>query len=150
MKEFYSSLLKDRSPMKDSWFTLMIFLHQEKSQNFILRMKKKSLLMLSELKLREMVSLIPEITAGIGSFRKSRRTYTCPCVSHQSEISLDKELESSLPWLTLPSSIGSNPGHKKPFNQSQLPSFLKLNLEMIMLENLSFHSCLTLSNSSTK
>jgi len=51
--------------MKDSLSTLMIYLLQVKLLNSTLVMKRKSSLMLLDLKSREKVSLILEITVGI-------------------------------------------------------------------------------------
>lgn len=67
MKDTCSYLLKDKSLMKDSSSTSMIYLLPEKSPNFMFLMKKKSSLMLLEQKLRMMVSPTLEIIVGIGS-----------------------------------------------------------------------------------
>lgn len=75
MKDIYSFSLKVKSLMKDSLSILMIYLPQEKLLNSILLMKKKLLSMLLDLKLREKVSLILEITVGIGISTKLEKIF---------------------------------------------------------------------------
>jgi predicted O-methyltransferase YrrM len=75
MKDIYSFSPKVKSLMKDSLSILMIYLPQEKLLNSILLMKKKLLSMLLDLKLREKVSLILEITVGIGISTKLEKIF---------------------------------------------------------------------------
>lgn len=121
MKDIYSFSLKVKSLMKDSLSILMIYLPQEKLLNSILLMKKKLLSMLLDLKLREKVSLILEITVGIGISTKLEKIFIWVYVSLLQLIS-DLDPENSQLLLIVPLLIGSNPGLWMPCNQLLLNS----------------------------
>ncbi len=111
----YSCSTKVKSPKKDSWSISTIFYQAEKSPSYTLWMRKNKFLINAELRWKPKENQIPEITAGIGSSILSRKIYTWPYVSLQSEI-WEEDADNSQHWSTVPLLIGSKNGHMKHFS----------------------------------
>ena len=111
-----SCSLKVKLPTNASWSILTICLLLDKLLSCILLIKRSRSSTLLETKSRVKERSIPGImlTVGTGILIKSNKSCICLCVFHLLVRVSDEELDSSLPWSTPQSLIGSSHGPKMP------------------------------------
>ncbi len=138
-----SCSLKDKSPMNDSSSTSMISLPQVKLPNCTPQKKRRKSSTSSEVRSSQRERLTPETTptAGTGTSIRSSKNYTCPSVSPLLVNPWEEEPDSSPPWLTAPSLIGSSHGPRMPCSMSLPDSWRRKTLVTNLSDRPSLNSC---------